>query len=783
MRRVAKKIFFLVSVVAALALITAPFLQEKASAEPHPTFFWCYNCQDPVTIVLTGDINRDGWAEVVAVNRSAIICLSWDGHLLWDSIPEEGAKINCAILGDVNSSEPGVEIIVGMDSGYVYVYNALGAKVATLGPAGDEITCLARARMGNGGSTYVIEAGALDGNIYAWAEDGSRSVLNAKAEVISIVDIGDSDGDGRNEICIGTGAGGPPDRNCVKLVDVDNTGLLVELEKLQLEGAVTHLANAGDLNGDGKDDIFAGCDTGDVHAILVDASAPDLTNLWGQNLYNNAIEELFAYDVQGDSLKDALCLDSANLWALNSTDGSLLWSKSDFSGGQALFSMDIGELDISAGWEACVGDGAGVLYCFKIGGDLLWTFDTGQVPNGGGGGNINDISVADLNQDGVADVVAGSDDKFVYALLGGQEVILWLHRKESKSAYQDYLWFDPLSGDSADEEESPASTTSWWLDPPAQSRVVIDALSANICALFTEDVASAYLSITFYDENGREFATITTNVQDNIIAYQTYYFVSPAEQNILSPPYVLDQGSRFRIKITAYTPEGQNIRNISDACHIVYNYTGAPSRIDLRGANVQSIPELPPPLFPLALATSAGLAWTSDRRYRVGHKFSHVAVGTLITVVGTLCFYALSLWIYVADFSHFLLRAFKIPHGYVPRPVPAFAVKTPSGALLKAVIEWWCSGILSLLMFSMILLLSIFPIDEPLGRKLAIFALGAGVAFLWNASRIALAVASAKLVGFVMFQAVHFVMGPVLDFLWIVAVWSWGMSWMRGKHD
>lgn len=66
-----------------------------------------------------------------------------------------------------------------------------------------------------------------------------------------------------------------------------------------------------------------------------------------------------------------------------------------------------------------------------------------------------------------------------------------------------------------------------------------------------------------------------------------------------------------------------------------------------------------------------------------------------------------------------------------------------------------------------------FPLKGPLWCKVLWLGLGNLVGSAWNLTRFSLIDATAELVAFKFLQ---FLIGPAIDFLWMVPVWSVGLS-------
>jgi len=81
--------------------------------------------------------------------------------------------------------------------------------------------------------------------------------------------------------------------------------------------------------------------------------------------------------------------------------------------------------------------------------------------------------------------------------------------------------------------------------------------------------------------------------------------------------------------------------------------------------------------------------------------------------------------------------------------------------------------VVSIIVFNLLSVLLIFPLRGPLWCKMLWLGVGSLVGLAWNLVWLSL---MSLTVGAGVFQMVHFVFGPAVDFMWIVPVWSLGLS-------
>jgi len=88
------------------------------------------------------------------------------------------------------------------------------------------------------------------------------------------------------------------------------------------------------------------------------------------------------------------------------------------------------------------------------------------------------------------------------------------------------------------------------------------------------------------------------------------------------------------------------------------------------------------------------------------------------------------------------------------------------------------SGLLSMVIFSLLFVFLTFPLKGPLWCKVFWLSLGNGVGLTWSLLRLSVGFLVAYHLGYEAFAVVSFLTGPFIDFLWIVPVWSLGLSFI-----
>lgn len=154
----------------------------------------------------------------------------------------------------------------------------------------------------------------------------------------------------------------------------------------------------------------------------------------------------------------------------------------------------------------------------------------------------------------------------------------------------------------------------------------------------------------------------------------------------------------------------------------------------------------------------------------------HVAVGVSIIV-----FSYFSLFSYVHNFLfeavvHLLsLGQVSVAKSWTLEG-PTIVLSLPNKGEFSAVMTWQRSGLLSIMIFGLLFVSLTFPLRGALWCKVIWLLLGGFVGLAWNFVRWCLLLLIVYHVGVSAFNILDFLTGPVLDFLWIVPVWSIGLS-------
>ncbi len=339
------------------------------------------------------------------------------------------------------------EIIVGIDeSGTDNVFCLSGASVGTAdvvwsletldgvsggAPYGDEAVVRVSDADGNGhdnvlvgtawGGRTAYDLDTLDGTIH-WRFD---TYLEFDSGWIYSLDrMSDVTGDGVPETAFGAGS----DNDSIYLVNGNAAagGQAAVVWRYPAADGVGSVRNLGDVNGDGDDDVFAAVwDNGNTFVCLDGGTAcPSGHVLWSYAA--NAHSTGVLADLTGDGVNEALAViwttGGSAVRAINGATGVEVWRSTEV----AEYGMMVDVIDdvnssgtpdiVVSSWENAV------IVLEGSDGTRIWKTAVGTT-NGGDVWTARGIS--DLDGDGIGDVVAGSFDLHAYAMSGADGEILW----------------------------------------------------------------------------------------------------------------------------------------------------------------------------------------------------------------------------------------------------------------------------------------------------------------------------------------------------------------------
>lgn len=108
--------------------------------------------------------------------------------------------------------------------------------------------------------------------------------------------------------------------------------------------------------------------------------------------------------------------------------------------------------------------------------------------------------------------------------------------------------------------------------------------------------------------------------------------------------------------------------------------------------------------------------------------------------------------------------------------VPTLAVGLLDGSTLNLVVTWNRSGLFSMTVFGLLMVFSLFPLEGPIWLKTLWMELGFITGLVWSLFRMSATVLIAYHFGLGTSTMIEFFMNPLVDFLWIVSIWSLALS-------
>ncbi len=161
------------------------------------------------------------------------------------------------------------------------------------------------------------------------------------------------------------------------------------------------------------------------------------------------------------------------------------------------------------------------------------------------------------------------------------------------------------------------------------------------------------------------------------------------------------------------------------------------------------------------------------------------ALGLGVFACAIACFLASAIsWDLTARIVSEILKIAGVSVDYVI-PIRVMYCRLSDGTVVGFEFLIECSGLITVGVFTLIAVFTVGLLGGSLWVKSVWLLAGVSVGLLWNVSRLALVVIAAYNFGLGAFSLIHYVLAPFIDFLWIVAVWSVGMSLAKvseGEH-
>lgn len=251
----------------------------------------------------------------------------------------------------------------------------------------------------------VLLASTAEGTLLAISAQGKVLWSIAFPSQLNDVAAGDVDGDGIDEIAVGRQDGK------TTLLDANGNELWSQQLSFYRESPYVNVVRMGDLDGDGKDEIVIGSQN------------------WRFYVYNAVGKELWQFetvhasrsgaiaDLDGDGTKEVLAGTHYYTASVLSHDGKRLWTRRFTA--PICYDIATGNFDGNKSRGVVFGGGDGIIYYTDSTGKVRMQYDTGD--------EVKHVATIDLDNDGIDEFVATSDNGYLYCF-GADGELRWLRQ-------------------------------------------------------------------------------------------------------------------------------------------------------------------------------------------------------------------------------------------------------------------------------------------------------------------------------------------------------------------
>ena len=160
----------------------------------------------------------------------------------------------------------------------------------------------------------------------------------------------------------------------------------------------------------------------------------------------------------------------------------------------------------------------------------------------------------------------------------------------------------------------------------------------------------------------------------------------------------------------------------------------------------------------------------------------HIAIGVLVVAFfGCLLLHPVRMFLTEITAQGLLLAQIPSERAWTIEG-PALLIRLLDRTDFWVIMTWQRSGLISTMIFSSLFVLLTFPLKGPLWSKIVWLGMGNIVGLAWSFIRLSLMVVAVHHLGVGAFRAVDFITGPAIDFVWIVPIWSLGLSFLTSAE-
>jgi len=387
-------------------------------------------------LTIINDVSGNGIPEVVAGTVGYgynVFCIDGEtGALVWD-YPMDRKKVgDLKTLEDINCNGSQEVLVAEGFRLTIPPTHPEGAQLYCLdGETGEEIWAFTPDPQGFIPALEIIDDVTGDGfsDVIASSDSGWVAVVDGffgnaiwasrvdglHAQAVSA--IADVDGDDISDVLIGNWDMSGPDCGAYCFSGVDGS-LIWEQTVGNIQSNC--VKSVPDLDDDGIDDAIVGTLGGEVYAFSGTGSPSPIWMVLTEPA--QIIQEVvITQDINDDGKSEVIAGSwNNNVYCFDGASGDILWSYAVINWVHTVaVAGDVsgdGVDDILAGDRGDDGH-EGSVYCIDGAlGDLLWRYETNDM--------VWAVSkIDDVNDNGITDVIAGSDDGFVYCLEGNEEIV------------------------------------------------------------------------------------------------------------------------------------------------------------------------------------------------------------------------------------------------------------------------------------------------------------------------------------------------------------------------